>query len=150
MKPANLKLLNLLWFACVSWLSAFDMQVLSCPPTPSSSHSLCATYLQNLCEPRRFHSESLDYQSKSLIANDQRKNDLAQRHRETESRLRRSRLLPDEAALAKIGRYEAHLAKQLSQALHELERVQERRRGGFVASPMVLDVNITGTESDLG
>lgn len=98
----------------------------------------------------RLQREILEYQSKSLIANDQRKIELARRHRETESRLRRTRMLPDDGTSAKIGRYEQHLSKQLSQALHELERVQARRRGRFVTPPMVLDVNINGTGSDVG
>ena len=98
----------------------------------------------------RFQREFLEYQSQSLMANDQRKIDLTRRHRETESRLRLTRMLPDDGTSAKIGRYEQHLSKMLSQALHELERVQARRRGRFVPPPMVLDVNIHSTGSDLG
>lgn len=43
--------------------------------------------------------------------------------------MRRERLLPDEATLNKIVRYEAHLNRQLYQALHELEALQTRRLG---------------------
>ena len=39
------------------------------------------------------------------------------------------RLLPDGATLEKLMRYEAHLNRQLYQALHELEAMQNRRRG---------------------
>jgi len=42
---------------------------------------------------------------------------------------RRDRILPKEADLQKIARYEAHLGRQMYQALHELEALQARRRG---------------------
>jgi hypothetical protein len=48
-------------------------------------------------------------------------------------------LLPDETTLQKITRYEAHLSRQLFQALHELEALQTKRSGG--AAPLArLDV----------
>jgi hypothetical protein len=43
-------------------------------------------------------------------------------------------LLPDDAALEKIMRYEAHLSRLLKHALHELEALQDRRRGN--ATPL--------------
>ena len=43
-------------------------------------------------------------------------------------------LLPDDVALEKIMRYEAHLSRLLKHALHELEALQERRRGN--AAPL--------------
>jgi hypothetical protein len=46
------------------------------------------------------------------------------------SRKSRERILPGEDALQKIARYEAHLSRQLYQALHELEALQARRSGG--------------------
>lgn len=46
----------------------------------------------------------------------------------------RERLLPKEKTLEKIARYEAHLSCQLSKAMHELEALQVRRRGG--AAPL--------------
>jgi len=42
--------------------------------------------------------------------------------------MRRERLLPDGDTLNKVVRYEAHLNRQLYQALHELEALQARRR----------------------
>jgi hypothetical protein len=42
----------------------------------------------------------------------------------------RERILPEDDALQKIARYEAHLSRQLYQALHELEALQTRRSGG--------------------
>ena len=55
-------------------------------------------------------------------------------------RMRRMRLLPEEPALQKIVRYEAHLNRQLYQALHELEAMKARRRGE--AAPLArLDVH---------
>jgi len=47
---------------------------------------------------------------------------------------RRERVLLEESDLKKIGRYEAHLSRQMYQALHELEALQSRRRG--VATPL--------------
>lgn len=44
-------------------------------------------------------------------------------------RMRRQRLLPDGETLQKLVRYEAHLNRQLYQALHELEAIQARRQG---------------------
>ena len=54
--------------------------------------------------------------------------------------LRRERLLPDEETLNKVMRYEAHLSRQFYHALHELEALQTRRKGG--SSPLArLDVH---------
>jgi hypothetical protein len=50
-----------------------------------------------------------------------------------EGRVTRERLahtLPSEEDMQKIARYEAHLSKQMYQALHELEALQTRRAGG--------------------
>ncbi len=44
-------------------------------------------------------------------------------------RLLMQRLIPGEASLNKIMRYEAHLNRQLYQALHELEALKARRQG---------------------
>ncbi len=44
-------------------------------------------------------------------------------------RMLAARLLPDEHTLNKIMRYEAHLNRQLYQALHELEALKARRQG---------------------
>ena len=41
----------------------------------------------------------------------------------------RERLLPPDKTLEKVARYEAHLWRQLAQALHELEALQARRSG---------------------
>jgi hypothetical protein len=46
------------------------------------------------------------------------------------SRKSRERILPDETTLVKISRYEAHLSRQLYQALHELENLQKHRTTG--------------------
>ena len=40
------------------------------------------------------------------------------------------RLLPDEKSLEKIARYEAYLSRGLFKALHEMEALQVRRKGG--------------------
>src|SRR5215208_5015832 len=46
------------------------------------------------------------------------------------SRKVRERILPDEKTLEKISRYEAHLSRQLFQALYELENLQKHRTTG--------------------
>jgi hypothetical protein len=52
---------------------------------------------------------------------------------------RRRRVLLDETDLRMIARYEAHLSRQMYQALHELEALQRRKSGG--AAPLArLDV----------
>ncbi len=48
--------------------------------------------------------------------------------------------MPDEKTLEKVARYEAHLSRQLYKAMHELEALQVRRRGG--SAPLArLDVD---------
>ena len=42
---------------------------------------------------------------------------------------RRDQILPDRGDLEKVARYEAHLSRQMYQALHELEALQSRRTG---------------------
>ncbi len=55
-------------------------------------------------------------------------------------RMSRERLLPRVEILEKVARYEAHLSRQLYKAMHELEALQVRRRGG--AAPLArLDVD---------
>ncbi len=57
------------------------------------------------------------------------------------SRHRRERILPDEKTLEKIARYEAHLSRQMYQALHELESLQRHRTTGEGVPLARLDVN---------
>jgi len=49
--------------------------------------------------------------------------------------------LPDEKTLEKIARYEAHLSRQMYQALHELENLQRHRTTGEGVPLARLDVN---------
>ena len=56
----------------------------------------------------------------------------------------RERLLPNEKTLEKIARYEAHLSRQLYQAMHELEALQTKRSG--VAAPLAR-LDVQGLES---
>jgi hypothetical protein len=51
----------------------------------------------------------------------------------------RDRILPEERDLQLIARYEAHLSRQMYQALHELEALQARR-GGKAAPLARVDV----------
>ncbi len=52
-----------------------------------------------------------------------------ERMEEEVSRLQRERILPAEDTLQKVARYEAHLWRQLAQALHEVEALQAKRSG---------------------
>jgi hypothetical protein len=54
--------------------------------------------------------------------------------------MRRERILPDDKTLEKIARYEAHLSRQLYQALHELENLQKHRTTGEGVPLARLDV----------
>ncbi len=54
----------------------------------------------------------------------------------------RERILPDEKTLEKISRYEAHLSRQLYQALHELENLQKHRTTGDGVPLARLDVQV--------
>jgi hypothetical protein len=58
------------------------------------------------------------------------------------SRKARERILPDETTLQKISRYEAHLSRQLYQALHELENLQKQRTTGGGVPLARLDVQV--------
>jgi hypothetical protein len=60
--------------------------------------------------------------------------------------LRRERLLPDGAILDRLARYEAHLSRQLAQALRELQRLQAARVGEPVTPPVIVDVTLSGLE----
>jgi hypothetical protein len=57
------------------------------------------------------------------------------------SRHERERILPDDKTLEKIARYEAHLSRQMYQALHELENLQRHRTTGEGVPLARLDVN---------
>jgi hypothetical protein len=59
-----------------------------------------------------------------------------------EDRLRKRRLLPDADTLATLSRYEAHLSRQMLQALHELQRLQAAQAGEPVPPPAALDVTV--------
>lgn len=57
---------------------------------------------------------------------------------------RRANLLPSDAQLNKVTRYEASLERSLYKALHELQRMQAARQGQHVPPPVAVDV--TGDE----
>jgi hypothetical protein len=59
-----------------------------------------------------------------------------------QDRQTRERILPDSDTLQKVSRYEAHLSRQLYQALHELQRLQAARAGQPVPPPAALDVTV--------
>jgi hypothetical protein len=57
-----------------------------------------------------------------------------------EDRLRQRRMLCDDNTLDKVMRYEAHLSRQMTTALHTLERLQAARAGRDVPPPVALDI----------
>jgi hypothetical protein len=69
--------------------------------------------------------------------------DLRRRVRIEEERKRQARILPDEKTLEKVMRYEAHVSRQMLQALHTLERLQAARAGADVPPPAALDVTVS-------
>jgi hypothetical protein len=74
--------------------------------------------------------------------------------RELEARylaLDRQRLLanlPDEKALERVQRYEAHISRQFYKALHELQRLQAARLGARPLAPLALDIDVAGGCND--
>ena len=56
--------------------------------------------------------------------------------------------LPDDASLAKIQRYEAHLTRQFYKALHELQRLQSARSGLRLLAPAAVEIEISEDPSD--
>ena len=55
-------------------------------------------------------------------------------------------MLPGKATLEMVSRYEAHLSRQMLQALHTLERLQAGRAGQAVPPPAALDVTLDATD----
>jgi hypothetical protein len=60
-----------------------------------------------------------------------------------QDRKRRWRMLPDGATLGKLTRYEAHLSRQMLQALHTLERLQAARAGRPAPPPPALGATVS-------
>ncbi len=56
--------------------------------------------------------------------------------------------LPDEKTLERVQRYEAHLTRQFSRVLHELQRLQAARMGGPSPLPLAVDVEVSSPGSD--
>ena len=50
-------------------------------------------------------------------------------------------MLPSEATLDKILRYETALLRQLNQAMNQLERLQRRRQGENIPAPLTVDIS---------
>jgi hypothetical protein len=71
---------------------------------------------------------------------------LRRQARVRQDRQRRRRMLPEGKTLEKVCRYEAHLNRQMLQALHELQRLQAARAGEQVAPPAALDVTVDAAE----
>lgn len=50
-------------------------------------------------------------------------------------------MLPSEATLDKILRYETALERQLYRAMNQLERLQRRRQGEDIPAPLTMEVS---------
>jgi hypothetical protein len=57
-------------------------------------------------------------------------------------RMTEAAILPPEITLSKLTRYESHLSRQMTGALHELQRLQATRQGDSVPPPGMLDVTL--------
>ena len=97
--------------------------------------------ISRMVEVDHEHSEEKQHEVRSLTAKAQT---IRRRAKAAEDRARLYRLLPDAPMLEKLSRYEAHLSRQLSQALHELERLKAARDGAAVLPPAVVDVTFNG------
>ena len=89
--------------------------------------------------------ETIQTEVKRLTATSQV---LQQRVYAKASRMKQERMLPDADTVQKVVRYEGHLSRQLFQTLHELQRLQAARSGQAIPLPGVLDVVVSGAESD--
>src|SRR5262249_51881438 len=58
------------------------------------------------------------------------------------ARQKSARLLPSDGREERIAKYERHLHNLLTSTLHELERLQARRKGEAVPPPALADVNV--------
>jgi len=67
---------------------------------------------------------------------------LSERIAGAEQLARGQNALPAPDAANRVMRYEAHLNKQLTQTLHQLERLQALRSGNPPAPPVALDVTV--------
>jgi hypothetical protein len=103
--------------------------------------------LSRMVAADREHIDEKRHEVRKLSAKAQA---IRRRAKAAEDRARLHRLLPDSAMLEKLSRYEAHLSRQLSQALHELERLQAAREGADVPPPAAVDVTVNGPMKALG
>jgi hypothetical protein len=94
--------------------------------------------------------ESIDEQRQEMRQLVAKAQAIRRRAKAAEDRARLHRLLPETPALEKLCRYEAHLSRQLSQALHELERLKAARAGDAVPPPAAVDVTVNGPLPALG
>ena len=76
-------------------------------------------------DPQALHEKMLD----NLAALVERRAREVEETLLEQDRMRRERLLPPAQTLVDVSKYEAHLNRQLYQAVHELEALQARRRG---------------------
>jgi hypothetical protein len=78
-------------------------------------------------DPEKLLKYATDGAKRDVISKEQ----AAERVKQDLEKMSRERLVPDDKTLEKVARYEAHLSRQLYKAMHELETLQVRRRGGW-------------------
>jgi hypothetical protein len=89
----------------------------------------------------RHHAEVLKYLDRN-IRDQEFRLDRHEEREDTEEQARQAAaVLPSDAALDKILRYEAALERQLYRAMNQLERLQRRRQGENIPAPMTLEVS---------
>jgi hypothetical protein len=100
-----------------------------------------------LARATEFRRETQEENRKQARELERQVKELRRRLRAREERLHQRRLLPGEQTLGMLSRYEAHLSRQMYQALHELQRLQAARAGEPVPPPAALDVTVDADTS---
>jgi hypothetical protein len=124
-------------YAWDGWTAGMVRQGLS--KTATETGRTPERLLERACTVRREKQEEAREAIHKLRA---RAKDLRRRLAARRDQAVRECLLPDVTTLQKVTRYEAHLSRQMTQALHELQRLQAARAGQQVPPPAALDVTL--------
>ncbi len=91
---------------------------------------------------RARHKEKVqNYLRQEIESLDLRRNECEKREAAEERASQLAAVLPSEAVLDKILRYETALGRQLFRAMNQLERLQRRRQGENVPPPVAMEVS---------
>jgi hypothetical protein len=122
---------NWVW---AGWTAGVVCKGLTNMGVPDNLRERLVTEGQRFVARKRQETSALEKQAQTL----------RRRVRVLEQRKRQQRVLPDESTMNKVMRYEAHVSRQMLQALHTLERLQAARAGADVPPPAALDVTLNG------